>query len=321
MDVLGIGLANIDLVAHVMDSFLERYKLEKGQAKKLDDLEFGRLRGDLPSFRAAAGGCAANTLCGLSSAGLKTRFYGKIGSDSFESLYRASFRHYGVEYKVKASGEESSQCAVLVSPDGNRSFAYTQGASWQLSCDDFDFQDIWSARFVYAEIYTMEFGKVGSVWPFLINHLRQSKTPLILKVIDREYARLYSRALFALAEEGILMMIVGNGDNLPALVGKETAEEAAREFQKWSCAVLVTDGAENIHYICKNIHVEQKPIPVHTPGNTSGAGDQFVAGYIEGMLSELSLQDRLGLAERRAKEILMQDAPRPPLSGLQGIAF
>ena len=84
MDVVGIGLANIDLIAHVDDQFLARYHLAKGQPTKIADLDFGRLRAELPAFDAVAGGCAANTMCGLANAGFATRFYGKTGSDPFD---------------------------------------------------------------------------------------------------------------------------------------------------------------------------------------------------------------------------------------------
>jgi sugar/nucleoside kinase (ribokinase family) len=34
MDVIGIGLANIDLVAHVKDEFLAKHKLPKGRCER-----------------------------------------------------------------------------------------------------------------------------------------------------------------------------------------------------------------------------------------------------------------------------------------------
>src|SRR5690606_6792222 len=119
-DVIGFGLANIDLVAQVGERFLERYGIGKGLERHLNDLEFGRMRADLPQFDALPGGCAGNTLCGLSLMGIPTRFYGKVGHDEFESLYRTSFHDYMVAYDVQAAETESSQCLVLITPDGQR---------------------------------------------------------------------------------------------------------------------------------------------------------------------------------------------------------
>lgn len=313
MDVIGIGLANTDLVAHVGDAFLTRYNLPKGQATKLGDLDFGRLRAELPAFDAVAGGCAANTLCGLANAGFETRFYGKTGSDAFGSVFRGGFRPYGVAYDVAPGERESSQCAVLITPDGERTFAYTSGASWDLTADDIDMTELGNAALVYAEIYAMAFGGKKAMWPHLINHLRQSQVPLVLKVMDREYATLYRSALFALAEEGILTLLIGNNDNLPALTGKDTVEDAIDEFKKWSCMVLMTRGGQGAEFINGDMHIRHRTTPLTSVRNTSGAGDQFAAGFLETFLQQLPVEVCLKRAERRALEIIMFDSPRPPL--------
>ena len=68
MDVIGIGLANIDLISHVAESFLAQHKLTKHQAIRLNDLDFARLRAALTAYDIQPGGCAANTMCGLGAA-------------------------------------------------------------------------------------------------------------------------------------------------------------------------------------------------------------------------------------------------------------
>lgn len=318
MDVIGIGLANIDLIAHVDDKFLAAYKLPKGQPTKIGDLDFGRLRGDLNGFDAVAGGCAANAMCGLANAGFQTCFYGKVGNDPFASTFRAGFKPYGVAYDVPPGPRESSQCAVLITPDGERTFAYCSGASWDLSPDDLDMSAFENVALVYAEIYAMAFGQKGSsqsaLWPHLINKLRSAGVPLAIKVMDREYAKLYHSALFALAEEGILALLVGNADNMPALVGKDDPDEALEEFKKWSCMVLMTRAGEGADFINGEMHIPLYGTPLQNIRNSSGAGDQFAAGFLEGFLKQLPVEVCLKRAERRALEIIMYDSPRPPLA-------
>lgn len=315
MDVIGIGLANIDLIGYVDERFLQSYKLPKGQPTKVGDLDFGRLRAELAGFDAVAGGCAANAMCGLANAGFSTRFYGKIGNDPFASVFRSGFQPYGVAYDVAPGTRDSSQCAVLITPDGERTFAYCAGASWDLTADDIDMDELGTAALVYAEIYAMAFGQKGhSLWPHLVNKLRSSGVPLAIKVMDREYAKLYSSALFALAEEGILALLVGNADNLPALTGKDDPDEAIEEFKKWSCMALMTRGGDGADFINGDMHVPLISTPIRDVRNTSGAGDQFAAGFLEGFLTQLPIEVCLKRAERRALEIIMYDSPRPPIA-------
>lgn len=311
MDIVGIGLANIDLISHVPESFLSSFKIAKGQAVKCSDLDFARLRGALPAYDAQAGGCAANTICGLATAGFSTRFYGKLGDDPFAHTFISGCSAFGVAYDVPALAGDSSQCAVLITPDAERSFAYTNGASWSLSPEDINFPELATAGLIYTEIYAMAFGGIRPLWPELVAYLRKHKIPLAIKVIDQEYAALYRTALFSLAEEGILTILIGNKDNLKIVSGHEDTQDIIAHFQKWHCAVLMTDGRSAAHYMNGTYHESYQPDIEHAPLNSSGAGDQFAAGFLEGFLHHHSVEACLVKAGRRAKDILMVNAPRP----------
>lgn len=321
MDVIGIGLSNIDLVAHVKDDFLKAHNLVKGGAKKLDDLAFARLRADLPSYDAIPGGCAANTVCGLAALGVPTAFYGKIGEDSFESLYRASFAEYKVAYHVAAGSQESSQCAVLVTPDGQRTFAYTHGASWDLAVKDFDRAELESAALICTEIYIFEFGTDSEVARLVFETAQEKKVPFVMKVMDTDFGRRYAQKIRALAESGILTILVGNHENLPSVTGTNGLEETLAALRGWPCPILLTANKGGAHFIADG-HVLHHPIdPVENPKNTTGAGDQFLAGFLAGWLDHKKPEDCMAFAAQYARQILMHDTARPPLANRHSIKF
>lgn len=319
-EVIGIGLSNIDLVAHVSDAFLKMHKVRKGLATKFDYLGFARLRADMEQFDAIPGGCAANTICGMAVTGISTRFYGKIGSDSFESLYRASFSEYGVEYNVSAGSQESSQCAVLVTPDGERSFAYTHGASWDLDAADIDEQSLKQAAMLVTEIYMFEFGANSALPKMIFESAQAQKTPLVMKVMDREFAQKYAQKIRALAQAGILNLIVGNHENLPALVGANTLDETLQALKQWECDVVLTANKGGAYFIDDS--VQHYPIdPVPNPKNTTGAADQFLAGFLTGRLDGKPAADCIAHGASCARQILMHDTARPPLIHRHSIRF
>ncbi len=321
MDVIGIGLANMDLVAHVKEPFLTRHAILKAYAKKLDDLSFGRLRADLPNFDAIPGGCVANTLCGLSANGVSTRFFGKIGNDSFESLYRASFRDYMVAFETEAGSQDSSQCAVLVTPDGERSFAYTHGASWDLAPSDIDVEALARAVLIYAEVYLFEFGTDSQTAKLIFETARKHKIPLVMKVMDQDFAVRYRQKIEALAAAGILTMVVGNHDNMPPLAGTATWKEALEVFKTWPCDVVMTANKAGAYCIRKGeVHYHPAEI-VEAPKNTTGAGDQFMAGFLAGFLDHRPVADCLARGAASAHSILMHDTARPPLTSRHSISF
>ncbi len=321
MEVIGIGLANIDLVAHVTDDFLTRHKIPKAMARKVDELTFARLRGDLPQFDAIPGGGAANTMCGMSAYGVATRFYGKIGSDSFESLYRASFNEYGVAYDVPAGNQESSQCAVLVTPDGERSFGYIDGASWDLEAADINPDHLEKARMICFDSYAFTFGHNTALARLVFETAQKSKIPLVMKVKEREFIKPYAQKIKALADAGILTLLVGNHENLPFFEDTVSLDETLKSFKDWKCSVLLTANTGGAYYI-SNGEVTHYPVkPVANPRNTAGAGDQFLAGFLMGQLDNKPIADCVDFAAGCARTILMHDTARPPLVNRHSIRF
>jgi len=321
MEVIGIGLANIDLVAHVKDDFLTRHKIPKGLARKVDDLAFARLRGDLAQFDAIPGGGSANTMCGMAAYGVETRFYGKIGSDSFESLYRASFGEYGVAYDVAAGKRESSQCAVLVTPDGERSFAYIDGASWDLGVSDINPDHLAKARMICFDSYAFAFGRDAALARLVFETAQTNKIPLVMKVKEREFIKPYAQKIKALADAGVLTLLVGNHENLPFFEDTATLDDTLNGFKDWKCNVLMTANTGGAYYISGGEITHYPVKPVTNPLNTTGAGDQFLAGFLMGQLDNKPIADCMEFAAGCARTILMHDTARPPLVNRHSIRF
>lgn len=311
-NIVGIGLSNIDIISHVTDDFLDAHSLSKGQARKLTISHFLQLKADLDSYSIEAGGCAGNTLCGIDKSKIKATFFGKVGNDKYTKTYRNSFKKYDVLFPVQNGDIDSSQCAVLITPDGERSFAYMHGASWQLSPDDLYIETIKNADLIYTEVYAMAFGMQTGLWPLLVNYMRDYKRTMAMKVVDKEYVSLYKTALFGLAEEGLLTLLAGNRDNLCALANRDTIEETLEVLSKWKCKTLLTDGANGAYYTDGDSTYYHPVVKIDRPNNTSGAGDQFVAGFLEKWLFDASIPECMESGYQKAAKILMLDAPRPP---------
>ncbi len=321
MDVIGFGLANIDLVARVTDAFLAQHGVPKGGDLPTDSLSFGRMRASLPQFEATPGGCVANTLCGLSVMGIDTHFYGKIGHDEFESLYRTSFREYRVGYEVAAAETESSQCAVLITPDGERSFTQVEGTSFLLQESDVDWETVARAQLLYAENYVCSFGGNSDLFERLCATAKRHAIPLYIKIVDQKHATRDRDLLRHHAQDGAIRLIAGNQDNLPSLIGAFAPTQISEGFKAWPCSVLMTAAIKGGTYFEDGFAYEFGSEPVSAPKNSSGAGDQFMAGFIAGRLDNRPLEDCLALGSRTARAILMHNQPRPPLQSRQTIRF
>jgi sugar/nucleoside kinase (ribokinase family) len=225
-----------------------------------------------------------------------------------------------VEYDVEAEGEESSQCALLVTPDGERTFAYIRGASWDLSPHDIDTEALAQADMLVSEIYMFEFGKNSDVAKLVFETVQQNGNKLVMKVMDQDFGKRYAQKIRALGDAKILDLLVGNHENLPSLTGG-TLDQALKTFKDWKCDVLLTANTGGAYYISGGEVKHYETEAVKNPRNTAGAGDQFLAGFLMGRLDGKAPHECIDFAASCAKSILMHDTARPPLVNKHSIGF
>lgn len=315
IEVSGIGLANVDLISNVSDIFLQKFNLKKNGTTLLSPLEFGRLVSALEHYERYAGGSMANVLCGLSALGVKTRFFGKLGDDGNESLYRRSFKDYNVAYNTTAlEGAETSQCITLISKDGDRSFAYTKEASWHLKKDEIDFDIIAESRLLMMEIYAFGFDEENNMALNTINHAANHKTDVILTMIDGSFGHGFFEKIKGLDHGHKIAMIIENEENLIAFTGCPDLDAVFDMFKDWNADLLVTRADETTRALIKGRDYHIKPPALDSMKNTYGAGDQFLAGFIFALLDDQDPETAIKFGHQKAKEIIEQPYARPLLS-------
>lgn len=137
--ILGLGNALTDVLYKVSEQDLIDLGLPKGsmnlitmeQALKIQ-LRFSSVR-----MHMVAGGSACNTISAIASLGGKTSFIGKIGTIGVGDFYRDDLIRNGVHPLLMTSNEKMSGCSiVLITPDGERTFATYLGAASELEPDD-----------------------------------------------------------------------------------------------------------------------------------------------------------------------------------------
>ena len=80
-DVVGIGNALVDVIAHASDAFVDRHELVKGSMDLVDTDRAVQLYEALGSAVEMSGGSAANTMCGVASFGGRAAYIGKVTND------------------------------------------------------------------------------------------------------------------------------------------------------------------------------------------------------------------------------------------------
>src|SRR5215475_16073753 len=91
-DVVGIGNAIVDVLAHAEEDFLVRHSLNKGTMTLIDADRAASLYAVMGSGVEVSGGSAGNTIAGVASLGGKAGYIGKVGADELGRIFRHDIR-------------------------------------------------------------------------------------------------------------------------------------------------------------------------------------------------------------------------------------
>lgn len=123
--VVGIGNAMVDILAHVDDAFLTEHGVEKGIMQLIDTDRATELYGVMGPAMEISGGSAANTIAGLAALGLKTAYVSKVKDDQLGGIFSHDIKAQGADFDTPLAlnnhAADTGRCMVLVTPDGERS--------------------------------------------------------------------------------------------------------------------------------------------------------------------------------------------------------
>jgi len=143
--VVAVGSPMWDTTAAVDDAFLQQHNLRLGDATAvatpaaLADLKAAACAASSRQPLSSIGGCASNTAKVLACLGHPAALCGGIGRDEIAVSFRGALRACGLHDLTRNLADDAGGCAetgevlCLVTPCGERTFAYLPGASATLT--------------------------------------------------------------------------------------------------------------------------------------------------------------------------------------------
>ncbi len=277
--ILGIGAPIIDYIIPLSE---EAFNDLPGGKEGMERVEFAQLQQLLKlvdePLTIIPGGSSYNTTRGLAGLGWHASFAGKIGRDNLTGIFRENMGKYGIIPLFAISATATTQVACLVSPSGKRTFRTYFGAGYEMEASDLQARYFTEQRLVHIEGYSLCIPELPEA---AAQMAKQAKALLSFDLGSYE--------IVAQERERILQLIVDDIDILFSnLQDMETltglgAEESCRKFNALGKTVVVTMGAEGC-WVGHNKHVEKFPVIPIEPVDTTGAGDLFAAGFLDGFL-------------------------------------
>ncbi|MEY3362080.1 MAG: hypothetical protein RL531_1799 [Actinomycetota bacterium] len=311
-DVLAIGNALVDVLAHAEDAVLGDHGMAKGAMTLIDAPAAEALYDAMGPGVEVSGGSAANTVVGLAGFGGRAAFIGRVRDDQLGAVFAHDIRAAGVHYTTPPAtvGPPSGRCLILVTPDAQRTMGTYLGASTFLTRDDVDPDLIGRAAITYLEGYLWDEAdaKAAFIHAADLAHRAGRRVALSLSdgfVVDRH------RSEFLDLVAGHVDILFANEVEICSLYETDSFDEALQRVNHHCEVAALTRGAKGAVIIAGDeVHVIDAH-PVDRVEDTTGAGDLFAAGFLYGFTGGRDLGTCGRLGALAAGEIIGHMGARP----------
>jgi sugar/nucleoside kinase (ribokinase family) len=312
--VVGIGNALVDVIAHASDDFLDKYELVKGSMALIETERAVELYRALGNAVEMSGGSAANTMCGIASLGGRAAYIGKVSADELGDVFGHDLHAVGVAFRRGAPSPSTptGRCIIVVTPDAQRTMNTYLGVSSLLNVDDLDEQTIADGEVLYMEGYLFDRDDAKEAFrrAAAVAHDHGRKVALTLSdsfCVDRH------RDDFRVLVRDDVDVLFGNEDELMSLYETADLAGAVAAVRRDCSLVAVTAGAEGSYVVTPDDVVKVAAEPVERVLDTTGAGDLYAAGFLFGLTNGVPLARCAELGAIAAAEVISHVGPRPLL--------
>jgi sugar/nucleoside kinase (ribokinase family) len=311
-DVVAVGNAIIDVLKSVPDSFLAEENIAKGAMTLIDETRAEHLTERMAGAVVAAGGSAANTMTGVASFGGTTAYIGKVADDELGARFTAEFRAAGVAFNTapRPTPPGTARSLIAVTPDGQRSMNTYLGASTLLSPEDVDADLIRSGALLFLEGYLFDRDEAKAAFVRSAEVARSAGRKVALTLSDTFCVERH-RESFRHLVAGHVDILFSNEHEILSLYEQSDLGAALDAARRACPIVIVTRSAIGSLIAAGDETIEVKPFPVPHVLDTTGAGDQYAAGFLHGYARGRPLAVCGAFASMAAAEVISHMGPRP----------
>jgi len=320
-DVLGIGNAIVDVLAHAEDQFINELDIVKGSMTLIDEMTAEHVYSRMAPGIECSGGSAANTIAALASLGGAGAYVGKVRDDQLGQVFRHDISALGIAFKTAANtdGASTARCMIHVTPDAQRTMQTYLGACVDLGPDDIDEDMVASARVIYMEGYLWDPENAKRAFRKAARAAAAAGRMVSLSLSD-PFCVGRHRAEFLDLVENHVDVLFANEEEIMSLYQVESFDQAMQEVRA-HCAIAALTRSEKGSVVVAGdeVHVVDAE-PVATIADTTGAGDAYAAGFLYGLTRDQPLDVCARLGGICAAEIISHVGARPDVSLAERVA-
>jgi sugar/nucleoside kinase (ribokinase family) len=315
-DIAGIGNAIVDVIFPVSDDFLLENGIAKSVMTLIDEFRAEQLIALAEDSKQVSGGSAANTMAGLASFGAKGKFIGKVRNDPLGQRFADDLKAAGVNFNTPMSDTSlATACSLIaVTPDGQRSMNTFLGACRELTPDDIDASEIGATDFLYIEGYMWDEELPKAAIRKAIAAAKGAGRSVAFTLSDPFCVGRYRDEFLHLMKTDIDILFA-NEEEAKALFEVDNFNAALKACKAWHGISALTRSENGCVIVGGNDEMHVLPAErVAQVVDTTGAGDQFAAGFLFGLSRKRDLRTAARLGAVAAAEVISHYGARPEQS-------
>ena len=307
MKILGIGNAIVDILCKVSDDFLTQNSLTKSTMQLVDESEFRKILSSLKIEETISGGSVANSIVGLSQLGNKVGFIGKVNDDELGRKYEEGLKKENVDYLYKKKSEPipTGSCLILITPDSERTMCTFLGTAGKINDNDVKKKQIKSADIVFLEGYLWDEGEPKKAFDKAIMHSNKIAMSLSdLFCVERH------KTHFLDLVKNKLDVIFSNEQEILSLTNSKSFDDSIVFCKQTKKNIVITRGEKGAISIKGDEIKECEAKKNLAIRDLTGAGDLFAAGYLHGLINNLSISECLSRGTDLSSQIIQKIGAR-----------
>jgi len=311
-DVAAIGNAIVDVIAPAEEGFLQAEGLIKGSMQLIDEAQGVDLYSRMAPGLETSGGSAGNTIAGVAGLGGRAAYIGKVANDQLGEVFAHDMRAIGVGFDTPPliGGAATARCLINVTPDGQRTMCTFLGASTELTAADVPAGLIEQAAIVYLEGYLFDPSEARRAFAKAAAIAHASSRMIAITLSDAFVVERHRGELLGFIE-GQADLVFANEAEVKALFETDDFELAAARLGAMTQVCAITRGEQGSLVLAGDRSHRIAADQVTEVVDTTGAGDQYAAGFMFGLARGLPLDICGRLGSMAAAEVIGHYGPRP----------
>ncbi|MCD8042864.1 MAG: adenosine kinase [Tannerellaceae bacterium] len=307
MAVLGMGNALVDILLKLEnDSTLQEIGIQKGAMDMINARQMSVIQRNQEHLgkSQAPGGSVCNSMRAISYLGGQAGFIGKIGHDHFGTFYEKEIRQAGTTPYLVKEGPVTGVSTILISPDGERTMATFLGPAPTLTAADVTPDILSSYQYMFVEGYLLVNEELVRS---TLQKARQAGLKIVLDLANFNIVNGFKSLLDEIIP-AYVDILLSNEPEAEAFTGLPAAEAIDKITPMVDICVvtlgkegaLVASGKEKVKVAAEG----GKPV------DTTGAGDNFAAGFLFGQNSGASLEQSARIGSLLAGYVIEEIGPQ-----------